>query len=122
MRRSPLFLCLALAALSACSDDVPTSPTGYVPNATSPDVLSISGFLEVPADDASRYVLRLGNDELIPLICDVASIDATMVGDLVLASGRFNPSGEFVVENLQRVTKIPLDDAEKIATGMRQPF
>ena len=122
MRRSPLLLCLALAALAACSDDFPTSPAGYVPKATAPDVLNISGFLDIPADDASRYVLRLGNGELIPLICDVARIDATMVGDLVLASGRFNGSGEFVVENLQRVTKIPPDDAEKIATGMRQPY
>ncbi|HEY8175529.1 MAG TPA: hypothetical protein VIF32_07550 [Gemmatimonadaceae bacterium] len=112
MRRSPLFLCLALAALAACSDNFPTSPTSYVPQATSPDVLNISGFLEVPADDASRYVIRLGNGEIIPLICDKASIDATMVGDLVLASGRFNPSGEFVVENLQRVTIIATDDSE----------
>ena len=108
MRRSQLLLCLAVFALSACSSDSPASPHGLgIGSPQTPVMQSFTGVLELTADDEPRYAVRLGNDVVVLLIVDNATMDVTMVGDQVLASGRFAANGEFIVERLQRIVKIP---------------
>jgi hypothetical protein len=121
MRRPQLFLCIALSALSACSGDSPTNPPLFIPSAGSPVTQSVTGVLELFADDPAQYAVRMDNGLLVLLISDVATVDASMVGDRVLASGRFISGGdgvisggELVLENLQRIFEIPTDQ-ESIA-------
>jgi hypothetical protein len=119
MRPQYLLLSMAAFALAACSDAA-TSPKAVVPSASQPAAESVAGILEVAGDDPLQYGIRRDDGGLVLLICDVASLDATMVGDRVLATGRFAMDGEFIVENVQRIIKIPND--EGVVAGKRKPF
>ena len=104
MRHSPMFLCLALSALTACSGDPPTSPSAWVPGDTTPApaVMTLSGILEITNDDPVRYALRLDNESLVLLIWDAGAFANSLIGERVVARGTYTAKGDFAADNVRR--------------------
>ena len=109
MHRPLLVLVLALTALTACSDS-PTYPvlnigdSGFKPTAQ-----ILQGVLVLTEDDIPRYALQTQNAGLVVLNCESVEVNDAMLGEAVLARGRDDENGEFIVESLHRIGEKPTD-------------
>jgi len=109
MHRSLLVLALALAAATACSD----SPTYPVLNngdsGAKPTAQILQGVLVLTEDEIPRYALQTGSDGRVVLNCESVDMNDAMLGEVVLARGRYDENGEFIVESLHRIAEKPTD-------------
>ena len=118
MHRSPLVLVLTLVAVTACSNDSPTNPPLFIPDAASPTSQFLQGVLQVTEDDPPRYAIMSEDRGLVYLLCENIVMDEALLGEEVFARGRYSQDGVFIVDDLHRVANKPTDlDIQKIATG-----
>lgn len=97
--RPKYLLALALAVLTACADD-PTAPTGTpLLGPSAPSIVDLYGVVEMTDDAPRRYAIRQP-DRLVLLVGYYEPVLESMIGIPVVATGRFNDDGEFVVTRL----------------------
>ena len=108
MRRFPtiLFLALSLSFVEACGESSPTGAQVILPGeGVTPDPVSsasIEGILQISDDDPVHYVVRLDDDRLVLLIWDAGAFANALVGERVVARGKYREDGSFAVESLKR--------------------
>jgi hypothetical protein len=108
MHRSLLVLALALTALTACSD--PTYPVLNIGDSGSkPTAQILQGVLVLTEDDVPRYALQTQTASRVALNCEFIEVNDAMLGEAVLARGRYDENGEFIVESLHRIAEKPTD-------------
>lgn len=109
MHRTLVVLALALMTATACSDS-PTYPVLNIGDSGSkPTAQFLQGVLVLTEDDTPRYALRAGGGGLVLLNCESVDVSDAMLGEAVLARGRYDDNGEFIVESLHRMAEKPTD-------------
>jgi hypothetical protein len=102
MHRSLLVLALALAALTACGE--PTYPVLNIgASGSTPTAQILQGVLVLTDDDIPRYALQTETAGRVVLNTGSIEVSDAMLGEAVLARGRFDENGEFIVESLHRI-------------------
>ena len=106
MRRFPTRLFLVLCLVAACDDSSPTAAQVILPNdgaAPGPvSSVSLMGILQITDETPVHYVVRLDDDRLVLLVWDAGAFANSLVGERIVARGKYREDGSFAVESLQR--------------------
>jgi hypothetical protein len=108
MRRFPTLLFLILCLVAACDDSSPTAAQIILPSdggAPGPvSSVSLVGILQITDESPVHYVVRLDDDRLVVLIWDAGAFANALVGERVVARGKYTADGSFAVDNLKKAS------------------